>query len=94
MVSFALTVGSEDSSSIHNGMPTKVELLQKGKAWKSTELLKAKNAKGCIWIYRKKKPTEEVVWPKGLAKKHGSMSKPCHMLKFKRCFDLSVTCGM
>jgi hypothetical protein len=27
MVSFALTVGSEDSSSLQNGMPTEVELL-------------------------------------------------------------------
>jgi hypothetical protein len=47
MVSFALTASSEDSSSIQNGMPTEVELLHKGKAWESTELLNAKKAKGC-----------------------------------------------
>jgi hypothetical protein len=46
MFSFALIVGSEVSSSVHNGMPTEVELLQKGKAWESTEFLKAKKAKG------------------------------------------------
>ena len=32
MVSFALTTSSEDSSSVENGMPTKVELLHKGRA--------------------------------------------------------------
>jgi hypothetical protein len=51
MVSFALTAGSGDSSSVQNGMPTKVELLQKGKAF-LTKLLKAKKAKGCRWVYR------------------------------------------
>jgi hypothetical protein len=94
MVSFALTAGSEDSSSIQNGMPTEVELLQKGKAWESTKLLKAKKAKGCRWVYRKKEPTEKDVWPKGLAEKCGSLSKPVPILKFKRWLDLNVTCGM
>jgi hypothetical protein len=46
MVSLALIVDSEVSSSIQNGMPTEMELLQKGKAWESTKLLKAKKAKG------------------------------------------------
>jgi hypothetical protein len=54
MVSFALTAGSEDSLSVQNDMPTEVELLQKGKAWELIELLKAKKAKGCRWVYRKK----------------------------------------
>jgi hypothetical protein len=94
MVSFALTAGSEDLSSIQNGMPTEVELLHKGKAWESTKLLKAKKAKGCRWFYRKKEPIEKVVWHKGLVEKHGSLSKPGPMLKFKRCLDLSVTCGI
>jgi hypothetical protein len=31
------------------------------------------------------------MWPRGLAKKHGSLSKPSPMLKFKRCLDLSDT---
>jgi hypothetical protein len=94
MVSFALTAGSGDSSSIQNGMPTEVELLQKGKAWELTKLLKAKKAKGCRWVYRKKEPTEKAMWPRGLAEKHSSLSKPSLMLKFKRCLDLSITCGM
>jgi hypothetical protein len=94
VVSFALIAGSEDSSSVQNGMPTEVELLHKGKAWESTELLRAKKAKGCRWVYKKKEPTEKVVWPRGLADKHDSLSKPGPMLKFKRCLDLSVTCGM
>jgi hypothetical protein len=33
MISFALTAGSGVSSSIQNGIPIEVELLQKGKAW-------------------------------------------------------------
>jgi hypothetical protein len=94
MVSFALTAGSEDSSSVQNGMLTEVKLLHKGKAWESTKLLKAKKAKGRRWVYRKKKPAEKDVCPRGLAEKHGSLSKPGPMLKFKRCLDLSVTCEM
>ena len=94
MVFFALTTASRDSSSIQNGMPIEVELLQKGKAWESTEFLKTKKAKGCIWIYRKKWSTEKTVWPRGLAEKHGSLSKPGPILKFKRCLDFSVTCGL
>jgi hypothetical protein len=47
MVSFALIASSEDSSFVQNDMPTEVELLRKGKAWESIELLKAKKAKGC-----------------------------------------------
>ena len=94
MVSFALTAGSEDSLSVQNGMSTEVKLLQKGKAWESTELLKAKKAKRCKWVYRKNEPTEKAMWPRELAEKHGSLSKPGPMLKFKRCLDLSVTCGM
>jgi hypothetical protein len=38
MVSFALTAGSGDSSSVQNGIPTEVKLLQKDKAWESTGL--------------------------------------------------------
>jgi hypothetical protein len=94
MVSFALVADSEDSSSIQNGMPTEVKLLQKCKAWESTELLKANKAKGCIWVYKKKVPTKKAVWHRGLAEKHGSLSKPSHMFKFKRCLDLSVTYGL
>jgi hypothetical protein len=94
MVSFVLTAGSEDSSSVQNGMLTEVELLHEGKAWESTELLMAKKAKGCRWVYKKKEPTEKVVWPRELADKHDSLSKPSPMLKFKRCLDLSVNCGM
>ena len=94
MVSSALTIDSEDLSPVKNDMLTELELLQKGKAWESTKLLKPKKAKGCRWIYRKKEPTEKVVWPRGLAEKHGSLSKPSPMLKLKRCLDLSVTCGM
>jgi hypothetical protein len=94
MVSFALTASCEDSSSIENGMPTKVELLHKGKAWESTELLKANKAKGCRWVYKNKEPTEKDVWPRGPAKKQDSLSKPGPRLKFKRCLDLIVTCGL
>jgi hypothetical protein len=94
MVSFALTAGSGVSSFVQNGMTTNVESLQKGKAWELTELLKAKKAKGCRWVYRKKETTKKAVWPRGVVEKHGSLSKPGPMLKFKRCLDLSITCGM
>jgi hypothetical protein len=66
-----------------------VELLQKGKAWESVGLLKRKRAKWC----RKKESSEKARWPSGLVEKHGGLSKPCHMLKFKRRLDLSGTCG-
>ncbi|XP_059436163.1 glutaredoxin-C9-like [Corylus avellana] len=64
------SAGSGDSSSVHNGMPTEVELLQNGKAWESIELLKANKAKWCRWVFRKKEPREKVVWPRGLTEKH------------------------
>jgi hypothetical protein len=69
MVSFALTSGRGDSSYIHNGMPKEMELLQKGKAWESTELLKGNNAKECRWVCRKEESTKKVVWPRGLVEK-------------------------
>jgi hypothetical protein len=46
MVSFTLTAGSGDPSSVQDGMPKEVELLQKGKAWESVGLLKGKRLKG------------------------------------------------
>jgi hypothetical protein len=66
MISFALTMGCEDSSSVQNGMPKEVKSLQKGKAWESVELLKAKKAKGCRWVYKKKKKKKKkkAVWPR------------------------------
>ena len=61
MVSFALTGSSGVSSSVQNGMSTKVELLHKDKAWESTKLLKGNKAKWCRWVYKKKEPTKKVV---------------------------------
>jgi hypothetical protein len=46
MVSFALTTGSGVSSSIQNGMPTEVELLQKGKAWELQNCSRQRRLKG------------------------------------------------
>jgi hypothetical protein len=66
MVSLALTTGNGVSSSVPNVTPIEVKLLQKGKAWESTELLKANKAKWYRWVYIKKKPTEKVVWPRRL----------------------------
>jgi hypothetical protein len=54
VVSFALVANIGDPSSIQDGMPKEVELLQKGKVWKSVGLLKGKKSKRCRWIYRKK----------------------------------------
>jgi hypothetical protein len=61
MVSFALTAGSGNSSSVQDGMSKEVELLQKDKAWESVGLLKRKNAKWCRWIYRKKESSKKAV---------------------------------
>jgi hypothetical protein len=38
--------------------------------------------------------TRESFVAKGLVEKHGVLSKPGPMLKFKRCLDLSDTCGL
>jgi hypothetical protein len=86
--------GSGDPLSVQNGTPKEVELLQKGKAWESVGLLKRKRDKCCRWVYRKKESSEKARWPSGLVEKHGGLSKPCHMLKFKRNLDLSGTCGL
>jgi len=94
MVSFALTAGSGDPSSVQDGILKEVELLQKCKAWESVGLLTGKKAKWCRWIYRKKESSEKAMWPSGLVEKHGGLSKPCPMLKFKRRLDLSGTCGL
>jgi hypothetical protein len=71
-----------------------VELLQKGKAWELVELLKGKKAKGCRWFYKKKETSKKAIWPKGLVEKHGGISKPGLMPKFKRRLDLSGSCGL
>jgi len=94
MVSFALTASSGDPLSIQGGMLKEVELLQNGKTWGSGGLLKGKKAKWCRWVYRKKESSEKAMWPSGLVEKHGGLSKPCPMLKFKRRLDLSGTCGL
>jgi hypothetical protein len=94
IVSFALTAGSGDPSSVQDGIMKEVELLQKGKAWESVGLLTGKKAKWCRWVYRKKESSEKAMWPSGLVEKYGGLSKPCPMLKFKRRLDLSGTCGL
>jgi hypothetical protein len=94
MVSFALTANSGDPTSIQDGMPKEVKLLQKGKAWESVELPKRKKAKGCRRVYGKKESSEKALWPTGLVGKHSGMSKPSPMLKYMRCLDLSDTCGL
>jgi hypothetical protein len=38
-------------------------------------------------------PAEKVIWPRGLVDKHGILSKPGPILKFKRCLNLSDTGG-
>jgi hypothetical protein len=75
-------------------MPKEVESLQKSKAWESEELLKGKKAKGCRLIYTKKESSEKSMWPRGLVGKHGGMFKSSPILKFKRCLDMSGTCGL
>jgi hypothetical protein len=94
MVSFALTASSGDPSSVQDGMPKEVESLQKGKTWELVELPKRKKATGCKWVYKKKESPEKALRPRGLVEKHGVLSKPGPMLKFKRCLDLSGTCGL
>jgi hypothetical protein len=71
-----------------------VELLWRGKTWESAELPKGKKAKGCKWVYKKKKSLEKAVWSTRLIGRHGVMSKSSPMLKFKRRLDLSDTCGV
>jgi hypothetical protein len=46
MVSFALIASSRVSSSIQNGMPTKMELLHKGKAWELQNCSRQRRLKG------------------------------------------------
>jgi hypothetical protein len=86
--------GSGDPLSVQDGIPKEVELLHKGKAWESVGLLKRKRAKCCRWVYKKKESSEKARWPSGLVEKHGGLSKPCHMLKFKRRLNLSGICGL
>jgi hypothetical protein len=45
MVSFVVTIGSVDSSSVQNSMSKEVESLKISKACKSVELLQGKKAK-------------------------------------------------
>jgi hypothetical protein len=94
MVYFALTASSGDPSSVQDGMPKEVEPLHKGKTWESVELLKQKKTTRCKWVYKKKESLEKALLPTGLVEKHGVLSKPGSMLKFKRYLDLSGTCGL
>lgn len=75
-------------------MSKEMESLQISKVWKLAELLMGKKTQGCIWVYRKKQPPKKVAWPRGLAERDGVLFKSGLMLKFKRCFDLSDTCGL
>ena len=94
MVSFALIASSEDPSSVQDGMLKEVESLRIGKDWESAELPKGKNAKGCRWVYKKKKSSEKAVWLTGLIGRHGVMSKLGPVFKFKRLLNLRDTYGV
>jgi hypothetical protein len=75
-------------------MLKEMESLRKGKTWESAKLPKGKKAKGCRWVYKKKKSSKKAIWSTGLVGKHDVISKLGPMLKFKKCLDLSDTYGV
>lgn len=75
-------------------MPKEVESLQKNKIWELVELPKENKARKCKRVCKKTGLADKALWPTELVEKHGVMYKPCPMLKFKRCLNLSGTCRL